>query len=219
MIFLLSGIHAPDSFREQFDRPALSQLMDDIQYGLIDCVVVYKVDRLSRSLLDFAKLVALFDEHNVSFVSVTQQFSTTTSMGRLADKYPGRTVKRDGDEIVVTIPVNFHRRNGRQFVKAKRSEADKVDRNEINETLVSEITKAFAWQEELESGEYDSIERLAKAKNVGRTYAGRVLRLTSLAPKLVEDIINGNEHELTLRKLHGGFDPIWLNQPQISDIN
>ena len=65
------------------DRPALSQLMEDIQYGLIDCVVVYKVDRLSRSLLDFAKLVALFDEHNVSFVSVTQQFNTTTSMGRL----------------------------------------------------------------------------------------------------------------------------------------
>lgn len=65
------------------ERPALSQLMDDIRYGLIDCVVVYKVDRLSRSLLDFAKLVALFDEHNVSFVSVTQQFNTTTSMGRL----------------------------------------------------------------------------------------------------------------------------------------
>ncbi|MEL7499066.1 MAG: recombinase family protein [Planctomycetota bacterium] len=65
------------------ERPALSQLMEDIRYGLIDCVVVYKVDRLSRSLLDFSKLVALFDEHNVSFVSVTQQFNTTTSMGRL----------------------------------------------------------------------------------------------------------------------------------------
>lgn len=65
------------------ERPALSQLMEDIRYGLIDCVVVYKVDRLSRSLLDFSKLVALFDEHDVSFVSVTQQFNTTTSMGRL----------------------------------------------------------------------------------------------------------------------------------------
>ncbi|WP_419902769.1 recombinase family protein [Kiloniella sp.] len=65
------------------DRPALKRLMNDIKSGLIDTVVVYKVDRLSRSLADFAKLIDLFDEHKVSFVSVTQQFNTTTSMGRL----------------------------------------------------------------------------------------------------------------------------------------
>ena len=65
------------------DRPALNQLMEDIRDGRIDCVVVYKVDRLSRSLLDFAKLIDLFDECDVTFVSVTQQFNTTTSMGRL----------------------------------------------------------------------------------------------------------------------------------------
>lgn len=65
------------------ERPALQRLMKDIEHGLIDVVVVYKVDRLSRSLMDFAKLVEVFDKHNVSFVSVTQQFNTTTSMGRL----------------------------------------------------------------------------------------------------------------------------------------
>ncbi len=65
------------------NRPALNQLMEDIRDGNIDCVVVYKVDRLSRSLLDFAKLIDLFDECDVTFVSVTQQFNTTTSMGRL----------------------------------------------------------------------------------------------------------------------------------------
>jgi site-specific DNA recombinase len=65
------------------DRPALNALIDDIRAGKIDCVVVYKVDRLSRSLLDFSRLIALFDEYQVSFVSVTQQFNTTTSMGRL----------------------------------------------------------------------------------------------------------------------------------------
>lgn len=65
------------------ERPALKALLADIQDGHIDCVVVYKVDRLSRSLLDFAKLINLFDEHGVSFVSVTQQFNTTSSMGRL----------------------------------------------------------------------------------------------------------------------------------------
>jgi site-specific DNA recombinase len=65
------------------DRPALQRLLDDVRAGKIDVIVVYKVDRLTRSLADFAKLVELFDRHNVSFVSVTQQFNTTTSMGRL----------------------------------------------------------------------------------------------------------------------------------------
>jgi site-specific DNA recombinase len=65
------------------ERPALQQLLADIRAGRIDIVVVYKVDRLTRSLADFAKLVELFDQHSVSFVSVTQSFNTTSSMGRL----------------------------------------------------------------------------------------------------------------------------------------
>src|SRR4030095_7601125 len=65
------------------DRPALQRLLDDVRSGKVDVIVVYKVDRLTRSLADFAKLVELFDQHDVSFVSVTQQFNTTTSMGRL----------------------------------------------------------------------------------------------------------------------------------------
>src|SRR5512132_265906 len=65
------------------DRPALQQVLADVRAGKIDVIVVYKVDRLTRSLADFAKLVELFDKHDVSFVSVTQQFNTTTSMGRL----------------------------------------------------------------------------------------------------------------------------------------
>jgi site-specific DNA recombinase len=64
-------------------RPALQRLLDDIRAHRINVIVVYKVDRLTRSLADFAKLVELFDAHGVSFVSVTQQFNTTTSMGRL----------------------------------------------------------------------------------------------------------------------------------------
>ena len=65
------------------DRPALQRLLADVKAGKIDVIVVYKVDRLTRSLADFAKLVELFDGQGVSFVSVTQQFNTTTSMGRL----------------------------------------------------------------------------------------------------------------------------------------
>ena len=65
------------------ERPALQRLLTDVRTGKVDVIVVYKVDRLTRSLADFAKLVELFDRHGVSFVSVTQQFNTTTSMGRL----------------------------------------------------------------------------------------------------------------------------------------
>lgn len=65
------------------NRPALKRLLADIEGGRIDVVVVYKIDRLSRSLGDFARIVDLFDAHGVTFVSVTQQFNTTTSMGRL----------------------------------------------------------------------------------------------------------------------------------------
>lgn len=65
------------------ERPGLKQLLADIEDGLIDVVVVYKIDRLSRSLMDFSKLVEIFDRNGVTFVSVTQSFNTTTSMGRL----------------------------------------------------------------------------------------------------------------------------------------
>src|SRR5947208_6548031 len=65
------------------DRPDLQRLLDDIRARKIDVIVVYKVDRLTRSLADFAKLVELFDAQGVSFVSVTQAFNTTSSMGRL----------------------------------------------------------------------------------------------------------------------------------------
>ena len=65
------------------ERPALKRLMADIEAGRIDIVVVYKIDRLTRNLTDFAKLIEVFERQQVSFVSVTQQFNTTTSMGRL----------------------------------------------------------------------------------------------------------------------------------------
>jgi site-specific DNA recombinase len=65
------------------DRPALTRLLQAAEAGELDCVVVYKVDRLSRSLLDFTRMLSIFEKHNVSFVAVTQQFNTNTSLGRL----------------------------------------------------------------------------------------------------------------------------------------
>ena len=71
------------SRRGTIERPALKRLMADIEQGRVDVIVVYKIDRLSRSLMDFARLVEVFDRKGVTFVSVTQSFNTTTSMGRL----------------------------------------------------------------------------------------------------------------------------------------
>ena len=65
------------------NRPAFQQLMADVEDGKVDCIAIYKIDRLSRSLLDFAKIMEVLERNNVSLVSVTQQFNTTTSMGRL----------------------------------------------------------------------------------------------------------------------------------------
>src|SRR5258708_36342981 len=65
------------------DRPALKRLLADVEAGQIDCVVCYKLDRLSRSLLDFARIIGILEKHHVAFVSITQQFNSATSMGRL----------------------------------------------------------------------------------------------------------------------------------------
>ena len=65
------------------DRPGVRKLLQAVEAGEVDCIVVYKVDRLSRSLLDFARIMEILERHNCSFVSVTQQFNTTNSMGRL----------------------------------------------------------------------------------------------------------------------------------------
>ncbi len=83
--WLLLGKHYDDGGYSggNTERPALRQLMADLQAAKVNIVVVYKVDRLTRSLADFAKIIEQFDKHGVSFVSVTQQFNTTTSMGRL----------------------------------------------------------------------------------------------------------------------------------------
>jgi site-specific DNA recombinase len=92
--YIASQVHAgwsclPDRYDDggftggNMDRPALARLLSEIRASQVDCVVVYKVDRLSRSLLDFARMMETFDKHHISFVSVTQQFNTATSMGRL----------------------------------------------------------------------------------------------------------------------------------------
>src|SRR6478736_3135324 len=97
------------------DRPALQRLLDDIRARRINVIVVYKVDRLTRSLADFAKLVELFDAHGVSFVSVTQQFNTTTSMGRLT---------LNGLWVGGPLPLGYQMKDGK--VAVVEDEAERV---------------------------------------------------------------------------------------------
>jgi site-specific DNA recombinase len=124
------------------DRPDLQRLLDDIRSRKLDVIVVYKVDRLTRSLADFAKLVELFDAHGVSFVSVTQQFNTTTSMGRLTlnvllsfaqferevtserirDKIAAS--KRKGLWVGGTLPLGYHMKDDK--VTVIENEAERV---------------------------------------------------------------------------------------------
>jgi site-specific DNA recombinase len=122
------------------ERPALQRLLADIRDRRIDVVVVYKVDRLTRSLADFAKLVELFDAHRVSFVSVTQQFNTTTSMGRLTlnvllsfaqfeREVTGERIrdkigasKRRGIWVGGMVPLGYVSRNRKLFIEEEEAE-------------------------------------------------------------------------------------------------
>lgn len=132
----------------------------------------------------------------------------------LLQKYPGLTTFQEDHAVVVRIPVNFRRRNGRQMVLTCGGEERpaKPDR-QVNSALVSAVAKAYRWQEQLESGQYASLEELAAAHGVDRSYAGRILRLTSLSPEIVELIVDGNEPDgLSLRKLLKGFSLDWEQQ-------
>ena len=122
------------------DRPALQRLLADVKARKVQVVVVYKVDRLTRSLADFAKLVELFDSHGVSFVSVTQQFNTTTSMGRLtlnvllsfAQFEREVTAERIRDKIAASkrkglwvggmVPLGYELRNGKLLIVGDEAE-------------------------------------------------------------------------------------------------
>jgi site-specific DNA recombinase len=124
------------------DRPDLQRLLEDIRSRRLDVIVVYKVDRLTRSLADFAKLVELFDAHGVSFVSVTQQFNTTTSMGRLtlnvllsfAQFEREVTSERIRDKIAASkrkglwvggpLPLGYHMKDGK--IAVIEHEAERV---------------------------------------------------------------------------------------------
>lgn len=150
----------PDQFDDggfsggNMDRPAVQRLMQKIEAGQIDCVVVYKVDRLSRSLLDFARMMETFERHGVSFVSVTQQFNTASSMGRLilnvllsfAQFEREMISERTRDKIAAT------RRKGKWSGGIPLLGYDVIDRRlAINEAEAAQVRQIFSLYKEKQS--------------------------------------------------------------------
>ena len=160
------------------DRPALKRLLADIEEGRVDVVVVYKIDRLSRALMDFAKLVEVFDRNSVTFVSVTQSFNTTTSMGRLH------------------IPFKIRKHGGRKLILTPDGSAVGIEprpRPRVDNAMIKALARGFRWRKLLETGIYGSIEDIAAKEKINSSYAGRLLRMTLLAPRIVEAILDGRQ--------------------------
>jgi len=115
--------------------------------------------------------------------------------------------------ISVSIPVNFYRRNGRMTIQTPEGNDEPDSDSREPSSLLAALARAWRWQEQLESGEYASLAELADAAGVDASYVRRILRLTSLAPQLVEAIVDGREpEELTLRQLTKGIPLSWDEQ-------
>jgi hypothetical protein len=128
------------------------------------------------------------------------------------------TVRREKGKVVVSVPVSFYRRNGRQMILADsvESESDLDESGMPNNALLTAIAKAYSWQDQLESGEFEDLEDIAKASGVDRSYVGRMLQLTSLAPDIVESILAGQEFaDISLQKCRKGIPAIWVDQRRI----
>ena len=127
-------------------------------------------------------------------------------------------VRRDAETVVVSVPVRFYRRNGRQMILADctGSESDSLEAAVPNNALLTALAKAYAWQEQLESGQFESLEDLAKEQGVDRSSVGRMLQLTSLAPDIVESILAGQTFaDISLRDFRKGIPVSWEEQRRV----
>jgi hypothetical protein len=127
------------------------------------------------------------------------------------------TVRREGDTVIVSVPVRFYRRNGRQMILADCNEPEANSTDAVpNSALLAAIAKAYLWQEQLESGQFESLEDLANANKVDRSYAGRILQLALLAPDIVESILAGEAFaDISLRNFRKGIPLSWDEQRRI----
>jgi hypothetical protein len=128
-------------------------------------------------------------------------------------------VTDDGRTVTVRVPISIHRRGGRKLVLAPNGERETgpAIRRRIDNAMVKAIARAFRWRDMLESGEYATIREIAHAEKINETYVGRVLRLTLLAPAMVEAIVNGRQPAgLQLDGLMRPFALEWTEQRRTS---
>ena len=126
----------------------------------------------------------------------------------------GLTVERNGEDLVIRIPMKFKRRGGRrEIIVPDGLPAAKSSKTATQEPLVVALARAHRWQELIDEGRYPSITALAEALDVDRSYVSRMLRLTFLAPDIIEAILRGDEPSgLSLAKLTGRLPLLWSEQ-------
>jgi hypothetical protein len=125
------------------------------------------------------------------------------------------TVSADGETITIHIPIEFRKRGGRKRVVTPDG-AEWAPRPRVDNAMVKALARAFRWRKMLDEGVYATLEDLARAKGVHATYVSRVLRLTLLAPEIVEAILDGRQAaELQLNNLLEGFPLEWASQDRI----
>ena len=128
--------------------------------------------------------------------------------------YPPSYVCHEGDCVVLTIPMTFRYRKGRrEIILPQGTDGTVSPQPELNRPLVLALARAWRWQETLDSSEAGSVDELAKRLHLDPTYVARILRLTALAPDIVEAILAGNEPGgLSLRRLSTGLPLNWTEQ-------
>lgn len=119
--------------------------------------------------------------------------------------------------MIVSVPIKVYRLNGRQMILAEGSKTEEATAPKaLNIPLITSIAKAWLWQDQLESGQYKDLEDIARANQVDRSYVGRILQLTSLAPDIVESILQGGKYsELSLRDFRKGIPVLWEEQRRV----
>ncbi|WP_173934276.1 hypothetical protein [Chelativorans sp. Marseille-P2723] len=123
------------------------------------------------------------------------------------------TVSRDGDAITVHVPLTFAKRGGRKQIVLPDATSSWAPRARIDNTMVKAIARGFRWRKQLETGVYTTIEEVAAAEKINTSYVSRVMRLTLLAPSIIEAILDGRQGpEITLAKLMKPFPVEWERQ-------
>lgn len=128
-------------------------------------------------------------------------------------------INRDGKTITVRVPISIRKRGGRKIVLTPHGieqDSASLRPRHIDQAMVKAFARAFRWREMLEFGTFSTIKEIARTEGINESYIARILRLTALAPDIIEAIVGGDQHSrITLPALMKRFSPIWMEQRAI----